>query len=81
MMENAKWREDQRKQNVKRYQKQDENEEENQQKNYETTGSSEFVNPMMSLHAEKSSVEDRIKRNRHNILRTNVDMDKGLSKR
>ena len=43
MMENAKWREDQRTQNVKRYKKEDTREEENQQKNYETTGSSEFV--------------------------------------
>ena len=40
-----------------------------------------FYSPMMSLHAEKSSVEDRLKRNRYNVLRTNADMDKGLSKR
>ena len=40
-----------------------------------------FFSPMMSLHAEKSSVEDRLKRNRYNVLRTNADMDKGLGKR
>ena len=43
MMDNAKWREDQRTKNVKRYQQADQHEEESQQKNYETTGSSEFV--------------------------------------
>ena len=43
MMDNAKWREDQRKQNVKRYEKEDKTEEESQKKHYETTGSSEFV--------------------------------------
>ena len=42
-MDNAKWREDQRKKNVTRYEKEDKTEEDNQKKQYETTGSSEFV--------------------------------------
>lgn len=42
-MENAKWREDQRKTNVKRYATEDRREEDSQEKNYEITGSSEFV--------------------------------------
>jgi hypothetical protein len=40
-----------------------------------------FSSPMMSLHAESSSVADRIKRNKHNILRTTADMDRGFSKK
>ena len=43
MMDNAKWREDQRTKNVKHYAMQDKKEEENQAKNYEKTGSSDFV--------------------------------------
>ena len=43
MMDNAKWREDQRKKNVTRYEKEDKAEEDHQKKQYETTGSSEFV--------------------------------------
>ena len=43
MMDNAKWREDQRTKNVKHYKAQDKKEEENQAKNYESTGSSDFV--------------------------------------
>jgi hypothetical protein len=43
MMDNAKWREEQRSSNVKRYAKEEETEQDNQRKNYETTGSSEFV--------------------------------------
>ncbi|KAH3752084.1 hypothetical protein DPMN_186694 [Dreissena polymorpha] len=81
MEENARWREDQRRGNVTRYREEDREEEAKQSRNYETTGSSEFVNPLMSKHAENSSVEDRIKRNRHNILRTTADMDRGFSKR
>lgn len=81
MMKNAQWWEDQRKTKVKQYAFEEQMEESNHKINLETTGSSEFIIPMMSLHAENSSVEDRIKRNKHNILRTKADMERGFSKR
>lgn len=49
MMDNAKWREDQRTSNVKRYATEEQSEQYNQQKNYETTGSSEFVKYVIYL--------------------------------
>ncbi|KAK3594844.1 hypothetical protein CHS0354_005767 [Potamilus streckersoni] len=78
MMDNAKWREDQRKQNVTRYREEEKREEEDQRKDFD---SSHFLKPMISGHVEKSSVEDRLKRNKYNILRTNADLDRGFSKK
>jgi len=43
MMDNAKWRDEQRKTNVTRYAAQEKHEEESQAKNYDKTGSSDFV--------------------------------------
>lgn len=76
-MQNAQWREDQRKSNVKRYTEEDKKEEEALKSKQEA----EFLNPLMSSHAEKSSVEDRLKRNKYKLQRGSGDMDRGFLKK
>ncbi|XP_013401604.1 pre-mRNA-splicing factor CWC25 homolog isoform X2 [Lingula anatina] len=77
MMENAQWREEQRSKNVKRYREEEKKEEETRIKHGDGDN---FLNPMMTKHAEQSSVEDRLKRNRYNIQRTRADLDKDFTK-
>ncbi|CAC5388425.1 unnamed protein product [Mytilus coruscus] len=77
MMDNAKWREDNRTMNVKRYTEEEKREKQERSKSHE----SGFLNSMMSSHAEQSSVEDRIKRNRYNLQRTKADLDKNFLKK
>ncbi|XP_033729091.1 pre-mRNA-splicing factor CWC25 homolog [Pecten maximus] len=78
MMSNATWREDNRKQNVSRYIQEDEQEALRQK---DDSKGDKFINSMMSSHAEKSSVADRIKRNKYNIQRTKADMNKDFLKK
>ncbi|OWF35887.1 pre-mRNA-splicing factor CWC25 homolog [Mizuhopecten yessoensis] len=78
MMSNATWREDKRKQNVSRYR---EEEEQEALRHKQDTKDDKFINTMMSSHAEKSSVADRIKRNKYNIQRTKADMNKDFLKK
>lgn len=40
-----------------------------------------FFSPLMSNHAEKSSVEDRLKRNKYKLQRGSGDMDRGFLKK
>ncbi|KAK3083464.1 hypothetical protein FSP39_023339 [Pinctada imbricata] len=77
MMENAKWREEQRTRNVKHYADQDRKEEQE----LKAAKGADFLNPLMSGHAERSTVEDRIKRNKYNIQRSNTDIDRGFLKK
>ncbi|ESO96386.1 hypothetical protein LOTGIDRAFT_143990 [Lottia gigantea] len=74
MMENAKWRNEQRKKNVTRYRE----EEDKEQEEIINDHKSSFVNDMMSEHASKSSLEDRLNRNKHNIQRTQSALDKNF---
>lgn len=79
MMENAQWREEQRTKNVKHYEDEDRKEVESLLKHGDKGAN--FLNPMMSSHADKSSLEDRIKRNKFNIQRTRADLDKDFLKK
>lgn len=79
MMENAQWREEQRTKNVKHYDDEDRKEAESLLRHGDKGAN--FLNPMMSSHADKSSLEDRIKRNKFNIQRTRADLDKDFLKK
>lgn len=77
MMENARLRDEERQANIKRYKEEDsESEKKNQGK-----GGPQFIKPMILNHTEKSSVEERIKRNIYKIQRTTADLDKNFTKR
>lgn len=77
MMENARLRDEERQANIKRYREEDNESEKKNQK----MGGARFIKPMILSHTEKSSVEDRIKRNKYNIQRTTADLDKNFTKR
>ncbi|KAK7483796.1 hypothetical protein BaRGS_00025012 [Batillaria attramentaria] len=76
MMDNAKWREEQRTKNVQRY-KQEEDREAGQ---LTSRSKANFLSSMMAEHASSSSVEDRLKRNKYNIQRTRAALDKNFTK-
>ena len=78
MMENAKWREDQRTKNVKHYRKQEEEEE---KKHLGGTHDPDFIRNQLVKAASSGSVEKRIQANKHNIQRGVADMDKHFAKR
>lgn len=77
MMENAKWRNEVRQKNMKNYEEECAKEEKNAQKG----SSSDFLNPMMSRHAAQSSVEERIRRNKYNIQRTKMQLNRNFNER
>lgn len=77
MMSNAKWRDQQRSTNVERYKDEDTKEEESL---FKEGSSADFLNPLLTKHAEASSVEDRLKRNKYNIQRTKAALDKNFTK-
>merc|ERR1712168_1096824 len=75
MMENAKWREEQRANRVKAYRKAVE-EEENL-----ADHDPEFLRRELRKAADNSSVESRIKSNKHNIQRGVTAMDSNFARR
>lgn len=77
MMENARSRDEQRTQNVKRYREDDERDRRRAEK---SAAAASFVQPMMAQHASESSVEDRIKRNIYNIQRTSAQLDRNFAR-
>lgn len=79
MMENARLCAEERQANVKRYKEEDEECE--RKTNKRNKEGAHFIKPMLMKHTEKSSVEDRIKRNVYNIQRTASDLDKDFTKR
>ena len=78
MMENAKWREDQRTKNVKHFRKMDEEEE---KKHIEGTHDPDFIRNQLVTAASSGTVEKRIQSNKHNIQRGVNDMDKNFARR
>ena len=78
MMENAKWREDQRTKNVKHFRKMDEEEE---KKHIEGTHDPDFIRNQLVKAASSGTVEKRIQSNKHNIQRGVNDMDKNFARR
>lgn len=76
MMNNAKWREEQRQRNVERYKKNVEREEKERKGN-----ASEFIRPMLYKAASSGSVENRVKQKIFTIQRSKGDMDRNFARR
>ncbi|XP_041839912.1 pre-mRNA-splicing factor CWC25 homolog isoform X2 [Melanotaenia boesemani] len=74
MMNQAKQREEDRENNVKRYKKQDEQEKQREQ-NAKHDRHAGFIHNMKLESAATSSLEDRVKRNIHSIQRTPASLD------
>ncbi|KAK2178958.1 hypothetical protein NP493_521g00011 [Ridgeia piscesae] len=77
MLDNAKWRDEQRRENIKKYK-----EDADKEKTVSTKHKhgAEFLNPLLMEHAAQSSIADRIKRNIYSIQRTPADLDKNFTK-
>uniref|UniRef100_A0A4W3H688 Pre-mRNA-splicing factor CWC25-like protein n=2 Tax=Callorhinchus milii TaxID=7868 RepID=A0A4W3H688_CALMI len=78
MMENARWRDETRQQNIKRYKQEEEREKELEKKD---NGEGKFLHKMKLQSAATSSLEDRVKRNVHSIQRTSAALEKNFMKR
>lgn len=76
MMENAKWRDEQRKDRVSRYNAEEHAEAEQEKRK---TKDAKFLDPIRV--PTNSSVEDRIKRNVFSIQRTSAALDKNFARR
>ncbi|KAK5866573.1 hypothetical protein PBY51_020756 [Eleginops maclovinus] len=74
MMDQAKQREEDRENNVRRYRKQDEQEKQREQ-NVKRDRHAGFIHNMKLESAASSSLEDRVKRNIHSIQRTAASLD------
>ncbi|XP_022595745.1 pre-mRNA-splicing factor CWC25 homolog [Seriola dumerili] len=74
MMDEAKQREEDRENNVKRYKRQDEQERQREQ-NTKHDRHAGFIHNMKLESAASSSLEDRVKRNIHSIQRTPASLD------
>ncbi|XP_078453964.1 pre-mRNA-splicing factor CWC25 homolog isoform X1 [Lampetra fluviatilis] len=78
MMQNAKWRDEQRVANVNRYRQEDEHE---RQRERSDKRDGRFLHAMKLESAASSSVEDRVKRKVHSIQRTAAALDKNFMRR
>ncbi|XP_077380543.1 pre-mRNA-splicing factor CWC25 homolog [Festucalex cinctus] len=74
MMDQAKKRDEDRENNVRRYRKQDEQEKQREQKTKHERHAG-FIHDMKLESAATSSLEDRVKRNIHSIQRTPASLD------
>ncbi|CAK6975754.1 pre-mRNA-splicing factor CWC25 homolog [Scomber scombrus] len=74
MMDQAKQREEDRENNVRRYKRQDEQEKQREQ-NVKRDRHAGFIHNMKLESAASSSLEDRVKRNIHSIQRTAASLD------
>uniref|UniRef100_A0A8C5R9H3 CWC25 spliceosome associated protein homolog n=1 Tax=Laticauda laticaudata TaxID=8630 RepID=A0A8C5R9H3_LATLA len=78
MMENAKWREEERKNNVDKHRKEEEREQA-LEKLRQSNG--KFIHNIKLESASTSSLEDRVKRNIHSIQRTPAALEKNFMHR
>ncbi|XP_064421367.1 pre-mRNA-splicing factor CWC25 homolog isoform X2 [Latimeria chalumnae] len=78
MMENAKWREEERVANIQRYKKEEEKERDVEKRD---TRDGKFIHNLKLQSAASSSLEDRVKRNIHSIQRTTAALEKSFMKR
>uniref|UniRef100_A0A8D9FC07 Pre-mRNA-splicing factor CWC25 homolog n=1 Tax=Cacopsylla melanoneura TaxID=428564 RepID=A0A8D9FC07_9HEMI len=78
MMDNAKWRDDLREKNIKEYQKEAEKEKEKYNEKYEKD---KFMRKQLSIAAEHSSVESRLRSNINNIQRSSHAMSSPFDRR
>ncbi|XP_030000460.1 pre-mRNA-splicing factor CWC25 homolog isoform X1 [Sphaeramia orbicularis] len=74
MMDDAKQREEDRENNIKRYKRQDERDKQ-QEQNAKQERRAGFIHNMKLESAASSSLEDRVKRNIHSIQRTPASLD------
>ncbi|XP_033986549.1 pre-mRNA-splicing factor CWC25 homolog [Trematomus bernacchii] len=74
MMDQAKQRDEDRENNVRRYKKQDEQEKQ-REKNVKRDRHAGFIHDMKLESAASSSLEDRVRRNIHSIQRTAASLD------
>ncbi|KAJ4945134.1 hypothetical protein JOQ06_013670 [Pogonophryne albipinna] len=74
MMDQAKQRDEDRENNVRRYKKQDEQEKQ-REKNVKRDRHAGFIHDMKLESASSSSLEDRVRRNIHSIQRTAASLD------
>ncbi|CAD5111245.1 DgyrCDS573 [Dimorphilus gyrociliatus] len=77
MMKNAKWREEERNESIKRHKEQEKKEEERLNERRKNL----YLSHMMADHANSSTVEDRLRRNRHNLQKRSGDFDSKFAKR
>ncbi|XP_066485090.1 pre-mRNA-splicing factor CWC25 homolog [Tiliqua scincoides] len=78
MMENAKWREEERANNVSRHRKEEERERALEKLD---NRDGKFIHHIKLESASTSSLEDRVKRNIHSIQRTNAALEKNFMQR
>ncbi|XP_059812653.1 pre-mRNA-splicing factor CWC25 homolog [Hypanus sabinus] len=78
MMENAKWRDQVRQCNIKRYKEEDEMEQEREKRD---KGEAKFLHKMKLQSTATSSLEDRVKRNIHSIQRTPAALEKNFMRK
>lgn len=78
MMENAKWREEERLNTLKRHAKEDEQEHRLERLD---SRSGKFIHRMKLESASTSSLEDRVKRNIHSLQRTSMALEKNFMRR
>lgn len=79
MMDNAKWRDEQRSANVRRYQAEEELEEARARP--DGRGAASFIRNELSKAAAASTVERRVQSNKYNIQRTSGSMDENFARR
>ncbi|XP_071448045.1 pre-mRNA-splicing factor CWC25 homolog isoform X1 [Hetaerina americana] len=77
MMDNARWREEQRERNVRHQKEEERKEKESEKQGYDTT----FLRKQLSIAASVGTVEGRIKSNINNIQRSGRAMDKNFARR
>lgn len=78
MMENAKWREEERLSTLKRHAKEDEREHRLERLD---SRPGKFIHRMKLESASTSSLEDRVKRNIHSLQRTSAALEKNFMRR
>ncbi|XP_069763085.1 pre-mRNA-splicing factor CWC25 homolog isoform X1 [Narcine bancroftii] len=78
MMENAKWRDKTRRDNIKRYKEEDKMEQKLEKKDI---GEAKFIHKMKLQSAATSSLEDRVKRNIHSLQRMPLALEKNFMKK
>ncbi|XP_046385513.1 pre-mRNA-splicing factor CWC25 homolog [Ischnura elegans] len=77
MMDNARWRDEQRERNVRHQKEEERKEKEAEKREYDTA----FLRKQLSIAASVGTVEGRIKSNINNIQRSGRSMDMNFAKR
>lgn len=83
MMDDAKWRQEQRERNVRKYREEEEREDflAKQAMAKQKNETPDFIKPLLSKAADSGSVESRVKQKMYNIQRNRSAMDQNFAKR